>query len=157
MAPSFTFLQGYTSTSITGQEREATYPAAPSTTSSNYPVRRLNTNGNYSFFFNVPFDFGNLISLYIVASAASGGAVGASKNIDLFSSYGALGQSNITKTGTNTTTIYTIPAVGEFFSIPLTSVFPNLVAGDFCGVRVNQVGVGGNVDYYAVVIRYQTI
>lgn len=156
MAPNLQFLQGYASAGMSGQLKEIFYPAAPSTTANNYPVRRLSTSNNYSFIFSIPPDFGALDSLYIVAASAAAAASGPNKNIDLFSSYGKLGESVTANTASNTTSLYTIPAAGEFFSIDISYLYPNIEANDFAGIRLVQNSVGGNVDYFGVVLRYLT-
>lgn len=120
----------------------------------NYRYRSIGAAANYRFTFRAPFDFGSIVALELIGFADSAGGVGAGKDIDLASSYGAVGELKNNHTGSDTTSTYTIPAQNTLFAINIATLFASLAAGDFCGLLVTHNGVGGTIGYLGIRMRY---
>lgn len=122
----------------------------------NYRVRNVGTGGSFRFTFSIPYDVVSINEIVLVYITASAGAAGGGKNIDLSSSYGAIGESSTIHTGTDTTTTYTIPPLGSIGHIDATNVFSSALASDFCGLLVTHNAIGGSLDYLGIYINYET-
>jgi hypothetical protein len=120
-----------------------------------YRVRQLNTNGTFNFSFRVPFNFGALTVLELVAIQSSA-TPSAAANIDLFSDYGMLGQASNFFSESDLTTTYVIPAVNVVFSYDISSVYSSIAALQFCGLMVDHNAIGGALDYLGIRMVYTT-
>lgn len=127
----------------------------PNSNQGDYRVRLRNENQPWRMNFVVPDNFGELISLEAIGFTAPG-AQGSGKNIDLFSDYGGPGESFQTHSESNTTDTFDLGAnAGDHFSVPIDSVFSQLAAGDRCGVLIDLNGVGGNVFWIGIKLKYK--
>lgn len=119
-----------------------------------YRVRNVLDNTSFQFTFNVPWDFVTLISLGLICIPEAG-AIGGSKNIDLGSNYGAVGQLfNIhSEVNPGFTTDFLTP--DNIYEVDVSSVFSSLAAGDFCGLRITLNALGGGLDVLGVLLRYE--
>lgn len=117
-------------------------------------VDSLGATGVGRYNFSVPDDFGTLTSLELIGIPMAG-AAGGSKDIDLFSDYGTVGENFANHSESDTTTVYDFTGDTDLFiSIDLSVVFSSLVAGDFCGVQVDHNSIGGAIDYKLIKMVY---
>lgn len=117
-------------------------------------VRSVGGTGAHRFSFYVPFDFASLLELYLVG-ICSAGAAGPGKNIDLYSEYAALGQLRTTHAQASTLPTYDFTGQADrVVQINLAPVFSFLAAGDYCGLQVDHLGIGGGIDYLGIRMRY---
>lgn len=130
------------------------YPADPSGNDGTYRVRSVGGAGTFRFNFRVPADFTTLVSVELIGWAQGAGAVGAGKDIDLSSEYGAPGQLKNQHAEVDTTSTYTIPAVDTIFGLDLSTVLTQLAADDFAGIQVTHNAIGGAVAYLGIRLRY---
>lgn len=128
-------------------------PAETSSNDAEFRVRNIAGTGTFRFNFPVPLDFAALTSVELVGWP-SAGAGGTGKDIDLASSYGAIGQDRATHTETDTTTTYNTGTQDVIFALDLSPVFSAIAAGDFCGVQVDHNSVGGSIMYIGIRLRY---
>lgn len=119
----------------------------------NYRVKSIIAAGSQRFTFMIPHDFTSLTSLVLVGFP-SAGAVGASKDIDLYSDYAGVGQDAQTHQESDTTSLYTIPAANLIWEFDISGVFSSIAAGDYCGILVDQKGIGGSVYYLGIRLKY---
>lgn len=133
-----------------GLERSIIFLGDLNANDGTYRVHNIGTNGTHRFSFSVPEEAGAIVAVRMVGWATAAGAVGAGKDIDLFSEYGADGEAKDFNAESDITTTYTIPAVDELFTINLLTVFSALAAGDRAGIRIDHMGIGGNVAYLGV-------
>jgi len=119
----------------------------------NYRVKSIIAAGSERFTFMIPSDFTSLTSLVLVGFP-SAGAAGASKDIDLYSDYAGVGQDAQTHQESDTTSLYTIPAANIIWEFNISGVFNSLSAGDYCGILVDQKGIGGSVYYLGIRLKY---
>lgn len=117
-------------------------------------VDSLGATGVGRYNFAVPEDFGSLTSLELIGIPMAG-AAGASKDIDLFSDYGAVNENFANHSESDTTTLYDFTGDTDLFiPIDLSVVFSSLTAGDFCGVQVDHNSIGGAIDYKLIKMVY---
>lgn len=134
--------------------REIFFPADVATDLGDYRVRNVGGNGTHRFNFKAPHDFTTITALVLVG-APSAGAAGASKDIDLSSDYGGIGELTNVHSESDTATVYDLTGTsGEWTEIDISGVFSSLAAGDFCGLQVNHMGIGGAIDYIGIRLRY---
>jgi pimeloyl-ACP methyl ester carboxylesterase len=120
---------------------------------SNFNEMRSRSQGGTAAFrysFQVPDDFGSLVSISAVVVYATGPVAG---SIDLFSNYGAAGESptNHTESDLGGNIAY---ASGPIQLLDLSSVFSVLGAGDFCGVQIDHNAGAGTGDYLCIRLEY---
>jgi hypothetical protein len=132
--------------------REHWFPAEVTSTLGDYQVRSVSNNANWRFTFQVPHDFGSLVSVDLIGAPQAGAGTG--KNIDLTSDYGAVGESTANHSESDAASTYDTGTNGKWFALSLSSVFSSLAAGDFCGVNVTHNSVGGTIDYLGIRLRY---
>lgn len=138
-----------------GVIKEIFFPVNWSGVRDDYPTVSIQQNGDGEFGFQVPADFVSLTELALIATKRSG--PGGNEDIDLFSNYGEVGESNTFNSESDTTSVYTFPATNdEFFEIDISSVFNSLARSDIAALLLDQNGVGTTVDYYALRMRYAT-
>lgn len=118
----------------------------------NYRTQQLSGIANFNFSFVVPDDFGALTSLDLICSPVADIVAG---DIDLSSDYGAEGESVTNTQETDTTTTYNL-TTGIWNALDISTVFTAIAAGDFCGVNVDNNGLGTSVDYLGIRMRYMT-
>ncbi len=128
-------------------------PAQVSAATGTYRRRRVASAGAFQFNFVVPPDAATVVSIEAIAINTS--ATPGMQPIDLTSSYGSAGESATTHTESNLGSSFLIPAAGELFALPLGSVLSVASAGDYGGVTIDHMGVGGNIDYLGTRTRYQ--
>lgn len=139
-----------------GGDKSITFPISMITGSNrgDHRVVSIGATGANRFNFAVPDDFGTLTSLELVGIPMAG-AAGASKDIDLFSDYGAIGENFAAHSESDTTTLYDFTGDTDLFiSIDLSVVFSSLAAGDFCGCQVDHNSIGGGIDYKLIKMVY---
>lgn len=108
---------------------------------------------NYTFY--IPDDFGTLVSFKVIG-IPSAGAAGAGKDIDLSSEYGTLGEASNFHSETDTTTVYDLTGTsGQLTEVlDLSVVLTSLAAGDFLGMQIDHMGIGGSIDYIGFKLIY---
>lgn len=120
-----------------------------------YRVQKIAATGSWRFPFCIPSDFVSAVSLSLIM-AASGGAVGASKDIDLYSDYGNLGESVNQHSQSDTTSLYTLSGPDTWEAFDILPLFSSIVAGDQCGIFVDCKGIGGAIYIKTVDLVYST-
>lgn len=104
--------------------------------------------------FSVPHDFVSIINLSLIG-IISAGAAGASKDIDLNSSYGTVGESYIQHVQSDTLTLYNFTGLADKWAeINIAPLFASLSANDHCGLLINHNGIGGAIYYLGINLRY---
>lgn len=121
----------------------------------NYRVQNVSGSGSYKFLFSIPTDFQSLIGIEAVF-APTAGASGTGKNIDLYSSYGAVGQSVTQYSESNTSATYDLGSADVWHALNLGTVFTHLAAGQICGINVDNVSIGGYVRFAGIRLRYNS-
>jgi len=119
-----------------------------------FRVRTIGSTATHRISFHVPLDFSAIYSAHVVGIVGSAGAAGSSKDIDLFSSYGKLGELSTQHAEQNTSATYTIPAVGQVFELDVAIVLSDLQPGDIVGLEINHGPIGGPIDYIGLRFRY---
>jgi hypothetical protein len=121
---------------------------------SEYAVATVGASGTGYCSFKVPADFTTLTSLELVGiidPAAAGGG----KNIDFFSSYGAIGEDRNNHAESDTSGATNLTGTdNELYSFDISSVFTLLAAGDYAGLRVLHNSIGGNIYYLGIRLKY---
>lgn len=120
-----------------------------------YRTRSVGGSGNQNFSFPVPGSLKAAPSaVYVIGIVNSGGAPGASKDIDITVEYGnpLVPEARNQHTGSNTTSLYTIPAQNSFFTINVTAILASIAPGDWVGMNINHGGIGGSLAYLGVVV-----
>lgn len=142
-------------TPLSGITREVFFEMPnPVSSYGNYSVQNVGSSSTIRLNFICPVDYVSLVSLELIVSPTSGAAQ-TSRNIDLFSSYGAVGEPSTQHSQSNTTTLYNLSGTTDrWTAISASSVFTNLAAGDMCGLQVQQLSVGGTVRYLGIRLRY---
>jgi len=120
-----------------------------------YRVQSIAATGAHNFGFCVPTDFVSLASLEMVVAWESG-AVGAAKDIDLYSDYGAEGEAINKNSESDTTSTYTLAGPLTWEALDISSVFSAIAAGDKCGIKIDHKGIGGAGRYFAIKMVYNT-
>ncbi len=118
-----------------------------------YRVRAIGGAGTFRFSFHIPSDFQSLNSLQLIG-APTAGAAGAGKDIDLTSSYGAIGENAANHSESDLGTLYNTGTTDVWFGIDLSVVFSTLSASDFCGVMADHNSIGGSINYVGIVLNY---
>ena len=111
--------------------------------------------GAHRFDFCVPDDFVSLVSIELIVAYAVG-AVGSGKDIDLYSDYGAVGQSTVQHSESDTTSTYTLSGPDTWQAFDISGVFNSLSAGDHCGLLLDHKSIGGSAFYLGVKMVYLT-
>jgi hypothetical protein len=118
------------------------------------PTQSITTNGDIRIGFHVPDDYVSLVGAkaYFVVSA---GAAQTARDIDLFSSYGAVGELPNNHTESDTTSTYDLSAFsGEIFALDLSAVLTSLGGDDSGGIRIKNNTIGGALDYIMMEFEY---
>ncbi len=119
-----------------------------------FRIRSLTASASFNFTFNVPYDFASTISLVAVCIPESG-AAGSSKDIDLYSEYGGLGEAHNQHAESDTAATYDLTGTSdEIYELDLTPVFSSLAAGDYCGLEIDQNSIGGTINYIGIRLKY---
>jgi hypothetical protein len=130
------------------------FAADPNGNNDNYRVRDVGGTAAHRFNFQVPDNFASLSSLKLVGIVSSAAAQ-VNRNIDLYSSYGAAGESITAHQESDVTTLYDLSASADkFYELDISAVFTSLAAGDYCGIQVDHMTLGGSVDYIGIAIQY---
>lgn len=123
-------------------------------TSGNYASNNVGGTGAGRFTFLTPHDFVSLVSLQLVG-IVSAGADGAARDIDFFSSYGAIGELSTTHGSSDSASTYDLTGqTDKFYAFDISSLYASLAAGDFAGLLVDHKGIGGGIDYVGILLRY---
>jgi len=116
--------------------------------------RSVGSAGNYNFTFSIPNDFISLVSIEAVGIVSSGAAQ-TNRNIDLSSDYASIGENFQQHSETNTTILYDLSGKSnQLVGLDVSSVFSQIVAGDFCGLNINHITIGGSIEYIGIRLRY---
>lgn len=115
----------------------------------NYSVRNAAASASSYFSFFVPHDFTSLVSLELIVFPTS---TQIAADIDLFSSYAEIGQDRTAHQESDTTITYNLTA-NQMAGLDISSVFSAIVAGDFCGIHVDQSGAPV-MKYLGIRLRY---
>lgn len=130
-------------------------PPSAVNTFNNYVVTSVGTNSTFRISFAIPTDFGTLTSVQLIHAPAAG-AVGTGKDIDLFSDYGAVGESSTNHSESDTTSTYDFGADTDFWVMTdVSSVFTSLTASDLCGLEWKNNSVGGALRILGLILKYQ--
>lgn len=101
--------------------------------------------------FVFPVDLNVIHSLDAIAITVGGGT---SKDIDIYSEYGAVGESYSFHAESDTTLLYNLGSAGDIFTIDLLPIFSAASAGDVAGLEIVHNGVGSDTHYLGVRLRY---
>lgn len=137
-----------------GGVKERFFETDYANTLENYRTRNVSSGGEWEFNFYTPQDFTSLVGIHLIYSP-QGNSPGAGKNIDLFSSYGTIGQSITQFSETNTAITFTIGTADTWQALDVSSVFNNLGPNMVCGVRLDHNAILGKLSYVGVRLRYQ--
>ncbi len=119
-----------------------------------YRTRAVGATAEQRFNFQIPSDFGTLVSVEL-CGMVSAGAAGSGKDIDLASDYAAVGEIYNQHSESDTGTTYDFTGLTYMWArIDLSPVFSALGAGDQCGVLVDHNGIGGTINYFGIILEY---
>lgn len=139
-----------------GQTREAFFQIQLANNYNDYRTRGIGSSGTFRLNFSVPTDFGTLTSIEAIV-APTGGSAASGRDIDLFSDYGAIGESTTNHSESDTTITFDFSgSADEWTAMDLSSVFSSLAAGDQCGIFIDHNAVGGTVEYLGIRLIYTT-
>lgn len=135
--------------------KEVFFQADYSSNEGNFRTKVVGGGGSFNFNFVVPHDFSSIDNLVIVGIIQSG-AIGTNRDIDLFSNYGTIGEvfNNHLESDTTTTYDFSTYSAGEIIEIDISGVFTNLSAGDYCGINIDHNGIGGQIEYLGIRLKY---
>jgi hypothetical protein len=120
----------------------------------NIRTRVVVGTGGQRFTFAIPSDFVSLSSVNLIG-IISAGAAGASKNIDLSSDYGAIGEAYNLHSESDTATTYDFTGkANQYAAIDLSVVLSSLSANDYVGIFVDHNSIGGDIDYVGIKLVY---
>lgn len=119
----------------------------------NHRMRSIAASAAFNFEFAIPDDFNALVSLEMIM-APTAGAAGSGKDVDLSSTYGAIGEVTNFHAETDTSSTYDFGTSLTFAAIDVSGVFTNLAAGDICGLEWDNNGVGGATYHYYIKLVY---
>lgn len=131
---------------------EIFFPADLPNASGSYKVADVGTNGSLEFSFHIPSHVRTIKEIALVGISSTA-AEGASKDIDLASEYGSIGEAKDIHSETSTAATYTLPADKVLFELDALPVFSNLAAGDSGGLKVTHNTIGGTVSYLGVRVK----
>lgn len=130
--------------------KERFFQVDPCSDTGNYRACTVTGTGEWNFVLVVPVDFVSLVSVEAIGIPAGDFT---DKGIDLFSSYGAVGESVIQHQESDTTPV--VSGTGsQFFSLNLASVLTQIAAGDVCGIKIDNINVGVNINWIGIRLRY---
>ena len=132
--------------------RYAFYGGDYDSTLGDFRTQSVSGTGNHEFTFPIPIDLGTLTSIELV-----GIALGDNLNApyDLTSDYGAKGQP-YTQQSESALGLTIAVVNNQIFGMNLLPVLSAIVAGDWCGVRVNHTGWTFATRYLGIEIIYKT-
>ena len=110
----------------------------------------LGANASINLEARIPPDFNTLIS---IAAVMIPGASNTTANIDLSSTYAAVGEVFNNHAETNTTITYNLVA-DEITLLEASSVATSLAANDFIGIEFDQNAIGSASNYLGIVLTY---
>jgi len=100
----------------------------------------ISSNGAKDMEFKIPFDFTNLEELVLVCVPENTDAV---TDVDISSDYCKKDEAYNAHSESNTSITFNY-VEGKMNEFDITSVFSSIEAGDYCGLRWDQNGAGGN-------------
>lgn len=118
----------------------------------NFRVRRVSRNGRFRISFPMPPELGAVTAVSIAGVPRRDDAAA---DIEVYGSYGPVGAPAGASGGSITGVSYALTA-GEMFLVDATSIFAAAVAGDLCGLMVDNDGLAGNVGYLGVAVEYSS-
>lgn len=110
----------------------------------------VGANGSINLEFVAPEDFQAIVSIQVIMIP---GATTASADIDLDSTYGAVGEPFNQHVESDTTVTYNL-TVDRIEGLDVSSVFSALTAGDICGVKLKHNSIGGAANYLGIRLNY---
>jgi len=125
-------------------------PGSDTANQDNYSHRSAGSTAQSYLAFHIPHDFVSLSTLELVYFNTSALVA---VDIDLNSSYAAIGEAQTTHQESDTVTTYTSNA-NEIDVIDLAVVFSSLTANDFCGINIDHNGIGATQRYLGIRLRY---
>jgi len=125
-------------------------PGSDTSNTDNYSNKTSGSTAQSYMAFHIPHDFISLVSLELVYFNTTALVA---VDIDLNSSYGALGEAQTNHQESDTVTTYSSNA-NELDSIDLSPVFSLLAANDFCGINIDHNGIGSTQRYLGIRMRY---
>lgn len=117
-----------------------------------YDVLNISSNGDGNISFIIPDDFTALTSAELIG--IPDGFANATANIDLDSSYAAVGEDFETHQESDVSSTYNIPVSDQVFALDISSVLSSLSAGDCVGMTIDHNTIGGSVGYIAIKLVY---
>ena len=106
----------------------------------------VGANGSINLEFVAPEDYQNTVSIQVIMIP---GATNAAADIDLDSTYGAVGEAFNQHVESNTTITYNL-TVDIMTGLNVSSVFSSLAAGDICGVKLKHNAIGSAANYIGI-------
>lgn len=121
----------------------------------NYRIKALAATGAQRFAFYMPDELNSIVSFKAIG-IVSAGAAGASRDIDLSSDYGTIGEASNqhTESDTGSTYDYTGKSGQLAEVLDLTAVLSLVSAGDYMGIFIDHKGIGGSIDYIGFKLVY---
>lgn len=111
-------------------------PGSDTANDSRYSVRSNGASASSFFSFKVPHDFTSIVSMDVIFFPI---ATDAASDVDLFSSYGAIGEDRINHQESSTVATYNFVA-NILTAVNIAPVFSVLAANDVCGLEWDQTG-----------------
>ena len=120
----------------------------------NRPTKRVGASASGEFAFQVPVNYGSVISL-VLLGIPQVAAAGAGKDIDIAADYAAAGETRTQHTANDTTTVYDLTGKGDvLWELDISGLFGSLAAGDWAGLKVTHNAIGGAIDYLGIRLTY---
>ena len=110
----------------------------------------VGANAALNMEFQVPTDFNSLVSISAIIIP---GATNAAADIDLSSTYAALGEAYTNHAETNVAITYNL-TINLITALDISSVFTSMATGDFCGINLKQNSIGATSHYLGLLLTY---
>lgn len=125
------------------------YRAETNNNQGDYRNRSVDDGAQFRFVFFAPHDFNTLVSLQVIfiADTAITGT-----GLNLNSDYGAIGE-NYSNHSESQNNVSVSASAGDIVAGNLSSVFSNLAAQDFCGIRI-RFNTGTTNKVLGILLRY---
>ena len=117
----------------------------------NYPVCHLGF-ANYSAYmsFYTPDDFHSITEAKVVVIPRN---TYAGADWDIWSHYGAAGESYLTHFANDTTTTYNVTS-NQIFEVDISGILTSLAAGDYVGIKLQTMVDFNDVDVLGIMFKY---
>lgn len=126
-------------------------PGTDTANQDRYSTRNNSASASSFFTFQIPLSFSAIVALEVVLFPS---ATDAAADIDLFSSYGSVGENRTVHQESETTNTYAL-TTNILAVVDITPVFSSIVAGDICGLEWDQNGLAGATRVLGIRMRYR--